>query len=237
MSSFPHLITTKLTTDNFPLWKVQITAYLQGQDLYQYIDGTLVTPPETISTTDADVFSPNPAFASWKKTDKLVLSILFSSISEIGLGHVLSSKNSRALWQALHSLFSHQSQAKQFQSASSPNIESSSQPSTPISSQVHLPLFPQSILGPGPSPTSNQPLTVSSILDTFEITNPFQIPNSATLNSSENPIVIPPRSPIMTRSHTNSSRPRVRMDGTIPYPSRACFSTTFQSLKIPTLTL
>ncbi|XP_042952287.1 uncharacterized mitochondrial protein AtMg00820-like [Carya illinoinensis] len=36
----------------------------------------------------------------------------------------------------------------------------------------------------------------------------------------------PPRSPIITRSSTNSLRPRIATDGTIPYPSRNCFITT-----------
>ncbi|CAI9759804.1 unnamed protein product [Fraxinus pennsylvanica] len=305
MSSFSHLITTKLTTDNFPLWKVQITAYLQ-------------------------------AFASWKKTDKLVPSILFSSISETAkqfqvrfqlanlsrgeqsitdyfgkvrtLANILATTgnpllepdfvtylltgrgpaydtfvtsintqaepiSSTELYQLLlihESRLSHSSRSIlsrepsanftessgrirgnyrgarhgqngngvadrhiQTMSASSPNFESNSQPSTPIPSQVYLPLFPQSILGPGPSRTPNQPLTASSPPDTSEIPNPSQIPNSATLNSSENPIVLPPRSLIMTCSHINSSRPRVRMDGTIPHPYRACFSTIVPVPEIP----
>lgn len=48
MSSFFHIVTTKLNTKNYLLWKVQITAYLRGQDLYQYVDGSLVPPSETL---------------------------------------------------------------------------------------------------------------------------------------------------------------------------------------------
>ena len=85
-SSFSHIVTTKLTTENYTLWKVQIKAYLRAQDLYQFIDGSCSPPSEFLPNST----EPNPNFSSWKRTDQLVLSILFSSLSDSIIGHVLS---------------------------------------------------------------------------------------------------------------------------------------------------
>ncbi|KAF5453958.1 hypothetical protein F2P56_023662 [Juglans regia] len=111
MPSFSHIVSTKLTTANFPIWQVQISAYLRGQDLFQYVDGSLMPLPEFLSNTNL----PNPDYPPWRRNDQLVLSILFSLISDSVLGHVLSSNTSRALWSSLSSLLATHSQAKQFQ--------------------------------------------------------------------------------------------------------------------------
>ena len=115
-SSFSHLISTKLTTENYLLWKVQTSAYLRGQDLYSYIDGTAPSPPEVLFEAEADAApKPNPAFLAWRRMDQMVLSILFSSLSESILSHVLSSTTAYDLWNNLALMFSSHSQAKEFQ--------------------------------------------------------------------------------------------------------------------------
>ncbi|KAA8536347.1 hypothetical protein F0562_028825 [Nyssa sinensis] len=113
--SFSHIVTTKLTTDNYLLWKVQTSAYLRGQDLYGYVDGTQPKPPEFLSESPDSPPTINPAYSLWKRTDQLVLSVLFSSLSDSILGHVLSCSTAQALWHSVVSMFSSQSQAKEFQ--------------------------------------------------------------------------------------------------------------------------
>ncbi|KAF5443283.1 hypothetical protein F2P56_035852 [Juglans regia] len=114
-SSFSHIVTTKLTTENYLLWKVQTTAYLRGQDLFSFVDGSSPSPPEFISPSDNIIPKLNLAFLAWRRTDQLVLSILFSSLSESVLTHVLSSTTARQLWNSIFSMFSSHSQAKDFQ--------------------------------------------------------------------------------------------------------------------------
>ncbi|KAA8525572.1 hypothetical protein F0562_007427 [Nyssa sinensis] len=113
--SFSHIVTTKLTTDNYLLWKVQTFAYLRGQDLYGYVDGTQPKPPKFLSESPDSPPTINPAYSLWKRTDQLVLSVLFSSLSNSILGHVLSCSTAQALWHSVVSMFSYQSQAKKFQ--------------------------------------------------------------------------------------------------------------------------
>ncbi|KAF5442643.1 hypothetical protein F2P56_035282 [Juglans regia] len=113
-SSFSSIVSIKLTTDNYPLWKVQISAYLKGQDLYKYVDGFFPCPPKflSIQTTTPTI---NSSFTYWKRTDQLVLSILFSSLSDSVVGHFLFVITSSNLWHSLASMFTLYSHAKQFQ--------------------------------------------------------------------------------------------------------------------------
>ncbi|KAF5481179.1 hypothetical protein F2P56_001852, partial [Juglans regia] len=113
LSSFSHVVTTKLNNENYFLWQVQISAYLRGQDLYSYVDGSSLPPPKFLFTDS--VPKANPDFSSWNRTDQFVLSVLFSSLSESLLGHVLSAKTTRDLWVSLASMFASHSQAKEFQ--------------------------------------------------------------------------------------------------------------------------
>ncbi|KAF5465361.1 hypothetical protein F2P56_015377 [Juglans regia] len=101
---------TSSLIDPWPRTQVQITAYLRGQDLYCYVDGSLPSPPKFLEPT-----KPNPEFLTWTRVDQLVLSVLFSSLSDSILGHVLSSSTAQALWLTLNSMFTSHSQAKEFQ--------------------------------------------------------------------------------------------------------------------------
>lgn len=114
-SSFSHLVTIKLNPENFVLWKVQITAYLKGQELFSFVDGSQTAPPKYLPTeTDADL-KINPDFSLWQITYQLLLSIIFSSLTESVIGHVVSAGTSRELWLRLKSMFTSHSQAKEFQ--------------------------------------------------------------------------------------------------------------------------
>jgi hypothetical protein len=44
-----HMITIKLSSTNFLLWRNQVVPLLQCQKLYRYVDGSTPTP---IATTD-----------------------------------------------------------------------------------------------------------------------------------------------------------------------------------------
>lgn len=114
-SSSSHLVTIKLTSENYMLWKVQLTAYLRGQDLFSFVDGTQIPPPKMFPAESNSNPKTNPAFLSWQRTDQFILSILLSSITKLIVAHVISAGTSRELWTSLESMYSSRSQAKEFQ--------------------------------------------------------------------------------------------------------------------------
>uniref|UniRef100_A0A2N9IZQ3 Retrotransposon Copia-like N-terminal domain-containing protein n=1 Tax=Fagus sylvatica TaxID=28930 RepID=A0A2N9IZQ3_FAGSY len=92
-----HLITIKLTRDNYLLWKAQIVPYLRGQHLYGFIDGTKPAPVSSLTVPDSGTIAalPNPEFYIWHTQDQMILSALISSISETMLAHVVKCSTSR----------------------------------------------------------------------------------------------------------------------------------------------
>lgn len=88
--------------------------------------------------------------------------------------------------------------------------------------------------GPGPNPlpfSSQNPSPASFPVPIFSPQS--QTPSFLSPATSAPLILTPPRSPIITRAHTNSSRPHIRMDGTVTYPSRKCLATTVTPPETP----
>jgi hypothetical protein len=55
-----HVVTIKLTRDNYLLWKAQIVPYLRGLDLFGFLDGS--RPALTASATDISTSQPDAAY-------------------------------------------------------------------------------------------------------------------------------------------------------------------------------
>ena len=112
-----HLITIKLTYENYLLWKAQIVPYLKGQHLYGYLDGSTPAPPQSFTIeVDGDVqVIQNPDFGHWYLQDQMILSAIISSIFECILAHVVKFNTSRDMWQALEKMFTSQSRARTMQ--------------------------------------------------------------------------------------------------------------------------
>ena len=118
-SAFPSNLHTssyiKLTRNNHPFWKAQIVPTLQAHDLFGHVDGSLECPAKVLLDSTTGIMKANPAYASCYQKVKLILSILFSSLTEETLAHVISLDNARAVWQTLEQHFALQSQARLLQ--------------------------------------------------------------------------------------------------------------------------
>jgi hypothetical protein len=93
-SSFPH----KLMQTSYLVWKLAILPIIKSQDLYGSIDGSIKSPPPTITyNEDADkIVSQNPNWLQGHMRDQLVLSILIDIIV-----HVVKCHTARELWLTL----------------------------------------------------------------------------------------------------------------------------------------
>ncbi|KAA8536399.1 hypothetical protein F0562_028877 [Nyssa sinensis] len=116
--SIHSLVTIKLSSENYLLWKAQIMPYLRGQRLFGYVDGSCLQPSQHIPNPEADK-SPtaprlllNPEFSHWFDQDQIVLSILMSSLSESILAKVIGVTTSREVWCALEKMYSSHSRAR-----------------------------------------------------------------------------------------------------------------------------
>jgi hypothetical protein len=68
-----HSPSIKLTKNNYMAWQFQLIAYLRGQDVYGFIDGTILPPAQLIvnpvTTPGAPVMIANPKYLSWYQRD------------------------------------------------------------------------------------------------------------------------------------------------------------------------
>ena len=107
-----HLITIKLTRENYLLWKAQIVPYLRGQHLYGFLDGSRPAPSSNVAATP-DLL--NSDLQAWQTQDQMILSAIISSLSETVLAHVVNCRTSCDVWLCLEKMFTSQSRARQMQ--------------------------------------------------------------------------------------------------------------------------
>ena len=65
---FAHLVTVKLSADNYLLWRAQVLPLMRSHYLEGYVDGTLPCPPAMVlvpSTAGGSVMVSNPAHRRW----------------------------------------------------------------------------------------------------------------------------------------------------------------------------
>ena len=109
-----HLVTIKLTRDNYLLWKAQIIPYLRGQHLFGFLDGSRPTPPQTPTVPAADISTPQPNadYQAWLVQDQMILSALISSLTKNILAYVVKCTTSREVWLTLERMFTAHSRAR-----------------------------------------------------------------------------------------------------------------------------
>jgi hypothetical protein len=116
LSNFNISSNLKLTRENHPLWSTLIIPYLEGQSLFGYVNGDTPCPPQFLESFDPSTGTStqtlNPSYTAWYQQDKLILSLLLSTVSESLLTHVVGLKTSREVWLTLERMFAAQSQAR-----------------------------------------------------------------------------------------------------------------------------
>ncbi|KAJ0490671.1 putative RNA-directed DNA polymerase [Helianthus annuus] len=102
-----HLITIKLSSTNYLLWKNQVHPVLSYLNLLSHIDGTSQSPPESV-TSDGKT-SPNPEFITWKQKDQRVLLLLHSTLTEEVMAEAIGHTSAHQVWRALEHAYGHHS--------------------------------------------------------------------------------------------------------------------------------
>jgi len=113
--SFPAINVTKLSKNNYHVWKAQLIPFFCGQGLFGYLDRTILIPPKEVFVAGTSYVIPNPLYEHWQCQDAIVVVILFSIISKNIHVQVVSHTTSAAIWCALAKSFSSQSCARVIQ--------------------------------------------------------------------------------------------------------------------------
>lgn len=106
-----NYVSIRLDETNYLLWRSQFVPILVANDLYGYVDGSILPPPKIKKSAEGKETS-NPEFLSWRKTDQFVLSCINATLTQGILAQVLGDFTAYEVWQSLHSMFLEQSQAR-----------------------------------------------------------------------------------------------------------------------------
>ncbi|CAH9070962.1 unnamed protein product [Cuscuta epithymum] len=93
----------KLTPTNFISWQLQIQSILTGYNLDGYLDGSHPCPPATVVTNG--VISPNPAYSSWVRQDKLIFGALIGTLTSSVVSLITRAKTTKDAWDTLSSVY------------------------------------------------------------------------------------------------------------------------------------
>ena len=78
LNNMSTLMSTKLDSSNYMIWKLQITAVLDAYSMLEHLDGSIPKPNQFL-TTETGIQAVNPEYLVWSKKDKALLYLLFCS--------------------------------------------------------------------------------------------------------------------------------------------------------------
>uniref|UniRef100_A0A2N9EHV2 Retrotransposon Copia-like N-terminal domain-containing protein n=1 Tax=Fagus sylvatica TaxID=28930 RepID=A0A2N9EHV2_FAGSY len=94
LNNMSNLMSIKLDSVNYMVWKLQISAILDAYSMIEHLDGSTQQPRQFL-IDEAGVQSVNPAFLIWKKKDKALLTLIYSTLSSPVLAMVVGSTTSQ----------------------------------------------------------------------------------------------------------------------------------------------
>ncbi|KAG6761713.1 hypothetical protein POTOM_034943 [Populus tomentosa] len=106
LAALTNNFSTHLNSDNYLLWRDQITPLLICNDLYGHIDGS--DPPPSKTIINESVVTPNPDYTRWFKIDQLVVGGIKNTLSSTACAEVLGKHVAKDVWDTLETLFHQQ---------------------------------------------------------------------------------------------------------------------------------
>uniref|UniRef100_A0A2N9EEY0 Integrase catalytic domain-containing protein n=1 Tax=Fagus sylvatica TaxID=28930 RepID=A0A2N9EEY0_FAGSY len=100
LNNMSNLMSTKLDSTNYMIWKLQITAVLDAYSMLDHLDGSIPKPDQFL-TIETGIQAVNPEFLVWSKKDKALLTLLYSTCSSAVLAMVVGKSSSQEVWNTL----------------------------------------------------------------------------------------------------------------------------------------
>lgn len=107
MNALLHMMTIKLSSTNYLLWRNHMLPIFTYQKLLGHIDGTSSSPSPTITVEEKTI--PNPAALAWTSVDQKAVILLQSSLTEEAAAEVLGLTTARQIWLSLEAAYSNAS--------------------------------------------------------------------------------------------------------------------------------
>ncbi|KAG5241400.1 26S protease regulatory protein [Salix suchowensis] len=112
-----NFVTLKLTPENYPLWREQMLALAESQEMVGLLSGETEKPlMYTNITTESEATNKQISkdFLKWRKADRLLRGWIIGTLSEETLGLVIGLDSSQSVWNALKEAYAQDSQEREF---------------------------------------------------------------------------------------------------------------------------
>jgi hypothetical protein len=106
LSNMSNLMSIKLDSLNYMVWKLQLTTILEAYSMIDHIDGSVQKPSQyLVDSARVLTTGVNPSFLSWKKRDKALLTLIYSTLSPPVLSMVVGLHSAQEVWSTLETRF------------------------------------------------------------------------------------------------------------------------------------
>uniref|UniRef100_A0A2N9FZ66 Reverse transcriptase Ty1/copia-type domain-containing protein n=1 Tax=Fagus sylvatica TaxID=28930 RepID=A0A2N9FZ66_FAGSY len=94
LSNMSNLMSVKLDSTNFIVWKHQLSSILKAYSMIEYVDGTVPSPTRFLTNADGALTTAvNPEFQLWNSRDQGLLALINSTLSHSVLSMVIELHN------------------------------------------------------------------------------------------------------------------------------------------------
>lgn len=108
----PHLVSIKLSDDNYLPWKQQALAIIRGYKLQKFLLGAHASPTRFSSPANEAQGNLTEEFLAWEQQDQFLLSWILASMSDGMLTKMVGCEYSYQAWEKLELFFASQIKAK-----------------------------------------------------------------------------------------------------------------------------
>ena len=82
LSNMSNLMSIKLDSINYVVWKLQFTTIQDAYSMNDHIDGSVTRPNHFLfDEAGSPTLEINPAFKAWKQRDKALLALIYSTLT------------------------------------------------------------------------------------------------------------------------------------------------------------
>ncbi|KAL5718134.1 hypothetical protein ACHQM5_011070 [Ranunculus cassubicifolius] len=113
LTNVTYLLPVKLEgATNYLVWRSQFNPLLTIYDLEGFLDGSSTCPKQLSPGENGSPAAVNLEYILWKKQDQILLSWIFSSLTEHVLAQVVGQTTSLGVWKTLATIYNSPSQAR-----------------------------------------------------------------------------------------------------------------------------
>ena len=97
-----NLMSLKLNSFNYIIWKLRLTTILNAYLMIDHSDGSVKKPSQFLVDIAGNLTTrANPSYVSWKKHDKALLTLIYSTLSPPILAMLIVLNTAQEVWSNL----------------------------------------------------------------------------------------------------------------------------------------